>query len=97
MDGPGARSVAGTQRIATYRRYYSLFTLFMLVTFECTVVVQRLKNLNDVRALQTPKEVLKGGAGRGCGCEEEEFSLLENSVLKGLGLLPTSSHWARPW
>ncbi|KAL6770987.1 hypothetical protein ACKKBF_B33495 [Auxenochlorella protothecoides x Auxenochlorella symbiontica] len=38
--------------------YYSLFTLFMLVTFECTVVVQRLKNLNDVRALQTPKEAL---------------------------------------
>ena len=39
------------------RRYYSLFTLFMLVTFECTVVGQRLRNLNDVRRLQAPKQV----------------------------------------
>ncbi|KAK2079975.1 hypothetical protein QBZ16_002370 [Prototheca wickerhamii] len=36
--------------------YYSLFTLFMLVTFECTVVMQRLKNLHDIRALQAPKQ-----------------------------------------
>lgn len=39
------------------RRYYSLFTLVMLVTFECTVVGQRLKNLSDVRRLQAPKQV----------------------------------------
>lgn len=29
----------------------------MLVTFECTVVGQRLKNLSDVRRLQAPKQV----------------------------------------
>ena len=38
-------------------RYYSLFTLCMLVMFECTVVGQRLRNLHDVRALQQPKQV----------------------------------------
>lgn len=37
-------------------RYYSLFTLMMLVMFECTVVGQRLRNLHDVRALQQPKQ-----------------------------------------
>ncbi|KAI9343312.1 hypothetical protein DFJ73DRAFT_841861 [Zopfochytrium polystomum] len=31
--------------------YYSLFTLFMLFVFESTVVFQRLKNLNDFRAM----------------------------------------------
>ena len=30
----------------------------MLVSFECTVVGQRLKNLQDVRKLQAPKEPL---------------------------------------
>ena len=44
-------------RIPQSIRYYSLFTLFMLVTFECTVVMQRLKNLHDIRALQAPKQV----------------------------------------
>lgn len=38
--------------------YYSLFTLFMLVSFECTVVGQRLKNLSDVRRLQAVKQPL---------------------------------------
>ena len=28
-------------------RYYSLFTLGMLVTFECTVVMQRMRNLRE--------------------------------------------------
>lgn len=36
--------------------YYSLFTLFMLITFECTVVHQRLRNLADLRGLQAPKQ-----------------------------------------
>ena len=43
------------------RRYYSLFTLAMLVMFECTVVGQRQRNLHDVRALQQPKAALQVG------------------------------------
>ena len=30
----------------------------MLVMFECTVVAQRLKNLRELRSLQTPKQAL---------------------------------------
>lgn len=37
-------------------RYYSLFTLGMLVMFESTVVTQRLRNLKELRSLQTPKQ-----------------------------------------
>lgn len=40
------------------RRYYSLFTLGMLVMFECTVVGQRLRNLRELRSLTTPKQAL---------------------------------------
>lgn len=49
--------------------YYSLFTLFMLVTFESTVVGQRLRNLKELRSLQTPKQpILVYRCGRGaCG------------------------------
>lgn len=36
--------------------YYSLFTLGMLVMFESTVVTQRLRNLKELRSLQTPKQ-----------------------------------------
>lgn len=32
--------------------YYSIFTLFMLVTFECTVVFQRLRSLKELRGLR---------------------------------------------
>jgi cation-transporting ATPase 13A1 len=39
--------------------YYSILTLFMLVTFESTVVGQRLRNLNQVRSLQQPRQPLK--------------------------------------
>jgi cation-transporting ATPase 13A1 len=39
----------------TKNSIYSLFTLGMLVVFECTVVFQRLRNLKELRALQTPK------------------------------------------
>lgn len=40
-------------------RYYSIFTLGMLVMFECTVVVQRQRNLRELRSLQTPKQRLQ--------------------------------------
>ena len=39
-------------------RYYSLFTLGMLVMFECTVVGQRLRNLRELRSLTVPKQAL---------------------------------------
>ena len=35
-------------------RYYSLFTLVMLVLFESTVVTSRLRNLDEMRELATP-------------------------------------------
>ena len=40
-------------------RYYSLFTLGMLVMFECTVVAQRLRNLKELRTLSTPKQAIQ--------------------------------------
>ena len=45
-------------------RYYSLFTLGMLVVFECTTVFQRMRHLNELRALQTPKQQLQVGPRR---------------------------------
>ncbi|KAI0260783.1 ATPase [Gloeopeniophorella convolvens] len=42
--------------------YYSLFTLFMLVVFECTVVWQRLKTLTEFRTMSVvpfPIQVLR--------------------------------------
>ena len=44
--------------------YYSLFTLFMLVTFESTVVMQRQRNLKELRSLQTPKMRMQVGGSR---------------------------------
>lgn len=34
--------------------YYSLFTLFMLVMFECTLVIQRLKNISEFQTMNLP-------------------------------------------
>jgi manganese-transporting P-type ATPase len=39
--------------------YYSLFTLFMLVMFECTVVLSRTRTLTDLRSIQVPKQTLQ--------------------------------------
>lgn len=36
--------------------YYPLFTLFMLIVFECTVVGQRQRTLTDLRAISVPKQ-----------------------------------------
>ena len=36
--------------------YYSVFTLFMLIVFECTVVTQRRHTLTDFRAISVPKQ-----------------------------------------
>ena len=44
--------------------YYSLFTLFMLVVFECTVVWQRLRTLTEFRTMSIapyPVYVLRNG------------------------------------
>lgn len=43
--------------------YYSLFTLGMLVTFECTVVHQRLRNLTDIKAMQVGIMIMRGLQG----------------------------------
>ena len=47
-------------------RYYSLFTLGMLVMFECTTVFQRMRHLNELRSLQTPKQSLQACPQRAC-------------------------------
>ncbi len=43
-------------------RYYSLFTLGMLVMFECTVVGSRIRNVKELRSLQTPKQGIQVSA-----------------------------------
>lgn len=54
---PTRRAAAGANHPRCSRtRYYSIFTLLMLVVFESTVVHQRQRNLAELRALQTPKQ-----------------------------------------
>ena len=38
----------------TLLRYYSLFTLLMLVVFEATVVKSRMRNTEEMRAMANP-------------------------------------------
>lgn len=65
-------------------RYYSLFTLVMLVSFECTVVGQRLRNLSDVRKLQAPKQV--GARSRGWQARSGNLRSLP-AAAHGVGLV----------
>ena len=53
---PGRKLTAAAPPV---RRYYSLFTLGMLVVFECTTVFQRMRHLNELRSLQTPKQSIQ--------------------------------------
>ena len=45
--------------IVGWRRMYSAFTLMMLVLFECSVVMQRMRSLKELRSLQAPKQALQ--------------------------------------
>lgn len=62
--------------------YYSLFTLGMLIVFECTVVLQRQRTLTDLRAIQVPKQHVQVRACPLCaflhGLESQEADRCEN-------------------
>ena len=53
----GLTAIARTDK-GVRGRYYSLFTLGMLVVFECTTVLQRIRSMRELRTLQTPKQAL---------------------------------------
>ncbi|KAG8757399.1 hypothetical protein FRC14_002103 [Serendipita sp. 396] len=54
--------------------YYSLFTLFMLVMFECTVVWQRLRTLREFRTMSVmPYDIQVYRSGKWSTCRTDEL------------------------
>lgn len=56
-----------------------MFTLFMLVTFEVTLVTQRLNQMRELRSLQTPKQHIQVYR-----CGQCLFSFLSSKQPEGL-------------
>ncbi|PVF98731.1 putative calcium-transporting ATPase [Serendipita vermifera] len=54
--------------------YYSIFTLFMLVMFECTVVWQRLRTLREFRTMSVvPYDIQVYRSGKWSTCRTDEL------------------------
>jgi hypothetical protein len=74
------------------RRYYSLFTLGMLVMFECTVVFQRQRNLRELRSLQTPKQRLQAYRGGKWEVRRRVFKIAVTCESKANGSFAGGAH-----
>lgn len=57
----------------------------MLVMFECTVVVQRQRNLRELRSLQTPKQRLQAYRGGKWEVRRLLFIYMKISISKAAG------------